>query len=88
MSTAGNSAPSAPSKITSTPLSLLPHRTMDKSALTAAFVGKSLGELRTPALVVDRGVYLKNCVRVTERAVERGMQFRAHVKSALRFYGF
>jgi D-serine deaminase-like pyridoxal phosphate-dependent protein len=65
-----------------TPLSLL--ALPDKSALVDAFVGKDLSTLRTPALIVDRSRFKANCERVTGEAKERGMKFRAHVKSGSR----
>ncbi|KAL7422475.1 hypothetical protein Q5752_003123 [Cryptotrichosporon argae] len=64
---------------TSTPTSLL--SLPDKAALVSAFVGQPLGALRTPALVVDRGVFRANCARVTAEVQERGLAFRAHVKT-------
>ncbi|ORY22820.1 putative serine dehydratase domain-domain-containing protein [Naematelia encephala] len=64
---------------TFTPLSLLP--LPDKAQVNDAFVGRSLSSLRTPALVVDRGVFKENCERVTLEAERRGMRFRAHVKT-------
>lgn len=62
-----------------TPLELLP--LPDKSALQDAFVGKPLASLRTPALIVDRTRFRNNCERVVKQAKDRGLKFRAHVKS-------
>ena len=53
----------------------------DKQALLAEFKGKSVGQLRTPALLVDAATFERNCERVTSVAQGRGMLFRAHVKS-------
>ncbi|WWD03173.1 hypothetical protein V865_001220 [Kwoniella europaea PYCC6329] len=52
-----------------------------KSALRAEFVGKKIDQLRTPALVVDRSRFKRNCEEVTAEAKKRGMLFRAHVKT-------
>lgn len=56
-----------------------------KSALVDEFVGQPLSALRTPALIVDRKKFKDNCERVASNAKERGMKFRAHVKSKLSF---
>ncbi|KZT65587.1 hypothetical protein DAEQUDRAFT_731285 [Daedalea quercina L-15889] len=53
----------------------------DKEKLVAAFKGKSLNALRTPALIVDRAVFRKNCELMHENALQWGDIFRAHVKS-------
>jgi len=68
---------------TSTPLGLL--RLPDKSELLAAFKGKKLSELRTPAAIVDRSVFTANSERVAKETKARGMGFRVHVKSTSRF---
>jgi hypothetical protein len=64
---------------TSTPLSLL--TLPSKDALCREFVGKKLSTLRTPALIVDKSRFKRNCERVTGESEKRGMKFRAHVKS-------
>ncbi|KAH9919093.1 putative serine dehydratase domain-containing protein [Fomitopsis serialis] len=53
----------------------------DKEKLVAEFKGKPLNALRTPALVVDRAVFKKNCELMHENAKQWGDVFRAHVKS-------
>ncbi|VDB99581.1 unnamed protein product [Peniophora sp. CBMAI 1063] len=53
----------------------------EKDALIKEFVGKGLNELRTPALVIDRGVFASNCARMHEKAREWGAGFRAHLKT-------
>lgn len=64
---------------TSTPLAetLLP----SKATLTAAFVGRSLSSLRTPAAVVDRTRFEANCAHMAKKTTELGISFRAHVKT-------
>ena len=64
---------------TFTPLSLL--TLPDKQALCDEFVGREITSLRTPALVIDRSIFKRNCERVTGEATKRGMKFRSHVKS-------
>jgi D-serine deaminase-like pyridoxal phosphate-dependent protein len=64
---------------TTTPLSLL--TLPSKDALVKEFVGKNVNSLRTPALIVDKSVFKRNCERVTKETERRGMGFRAHVKS-------
>jgi len=54
---------------------------LDKDALVAGFVGKPLNALRTPALVVDRAVFAKNCKKMHEKARDWGASFRAHLKT-------
>ncbi|KAI0726185.1 putative serine dehydratase domain-containing protein [Fomitopsis betulina] len=53
----------------------------DKDKLVAAFKDKPLNALRTPALVVDRAVFRRNCELMQENAQQWGDVFRAHVKS-------
>ena len=53
----------------------------DKDALLAAFRGKGLDALRTPAAVIDRAVFARNCVKMLQSAAEWGASFRAHVKT-------
>ncbi|KAF7792638.1 hypothetical protein EIP86_003735 [Pleurotus ostreatoroseus] len=64
---------------TATPfeLSLRP----DKQSLLQEFRGKPLNALRTPAAVIDRAVFAKNCARMHTKAKEWGASFRAHVKT-------
>ncbi|KAI0308238.1 putative serine dehydratase domain-containing protein [Multifurca ochricompacta] len=52
-----------------------------KSALVAEFIGKQLQELRTPALVIDRAVFAKNCAKMHANALGYGAEFRAHLKT-------
>ncbi|KAG9083770.1 hypothetical protein FS749_005749 [Ceratobasidium sp. UAMH 11750] len=53
----------------------------DKAALVAEFQGKTLGQLRTPAMVIDRSTFAANCARMHDRAAHLGTLFRAHVKT-------
>lgn len=53
----------------------------DKKALAAEYVGKPLQALRTPAFVIDRAVFAKNCARMHESAKQWGADFRAHIKT-------
>jgi hypothetical protein len=64
---------------TGTPLHLTSRP--QKSALIAEFAGKHLQELRTPALVIDRHVFLKNCAKMHANAAGYGAAFRAHLKT-------
>jgi D-serine ammonia-lyase len=68
----------APSQ-SGTPFHLAGHP--EKSALLAGFVGKHLGELRTPALVIDRAVFANNCAKMHANAAGYGAEFRAHLKT-------
>ncbi|CAE6505748.1 unnamed protein product [Rhizoctonia solani] len=66
------------------PQTLTPHAYInlpDKEALVSEFQGKSLIQLRTPALVIDRATFANNCARMHERAANLGTGFRAHVKT-------
>lgn len=65
---------------TQTPLSSL-QALPDRQALLAAFKGQHIGQLRTPALLVNARTFERNCQRVTAEAQGRGMLFRAHIKS-------
>jgi D-serine deaminase-like pyridoxal phosphate-dependent protein len=44
-------------------------------------VGKPLNALRTPAFVVDRAVFAKNCRKMLENARDWGATFRGHLKT-------
>ncbi|CAE6427349.1 unnamed protein product [Rhizoctonia solani] len=66
------------------PQTLTPHAYInppDKEALVSEFRGKSLTQLRTPALVIDRATFADNCARMHARADKLGTGFRAHVKT-------
>ncbi|KAI0348586.1 hypothetical protein BDW22DRAFT_1350822 [Trametopsis cervina] len=52
-----------------------------KETLVNAFRGRPLNTLRTPAVVIDRSVFAKNCARMHANAREWGAGFRAHVKT-------
>lgn len=65
-------------KQTHTPWQLL---TPNKDALVKEFVGRSLNELRTPALVVDRAAFRDNCTKMHQNAKDWGASFRAHLKT-------
>ena len=64
---------------TTTPHSFL--ELSSKDALAKEFVGKPLEALRTPAFVIDRAVFAKNCARMHENAEQWGASFRAHLKT-------
>ncbi|RSH80215.1 hypothetical protein EHS25_007225 [Saitozyma podzolica] len=64
---------------TFTPIDLL--RLPNKNELCAAFVGKSLSTVRTPAIVVDRTCFKTNCETMNAACVEQGISFRTHVKT-------
>lgn len=68
-----------PSFNTTTPHQLL--NLPQKDALVKEFVGKPLEALRTPAFVIDRAIFAKNCARMHENARQWGAGFRAHVKT-------
>ena len=68
-----------PPSQTSTPFHLVGRS--QKPALVAEFAGKHLRELRTPALVIDRSVFAKNCAKMHTNAAGYGAEFRAHIKT-------
>jgi D-serine deaminase-like pyridoxal phosphate-dependent protein len=41
-----------------------------------------IGDLATPALILDRAVLARNCQAMAERAAERGVRLRPHLKTA------
>jgi len=53
----------------------------DKTALRDVFLGKSIDNLRTPALIVDRTLFAENCASMHKKAREWGASFRAHLKT-------
>ncbi|KAI0778245.1 putative serine dehydratase domain-containing protein [Trametes elegans] len=53
----------------------------EKQDLVDEYKGKSLNALRTPALIIDRAVFARNCAKMHEHAKALGARFRAHVKS-------
>ncbi|KAJ7039820.1 putative serine dehydratase domain-containing protein [Mycena alexandri] len=56
-------------------------RRPQKQALTKQFVGQPLESLRTPAIVIDRSIFQKNCVRMLKNATEWGASLRSHLKT-------
>ncbi|KIJ45268.1 hypothetical protein M422DRAFT_30119 [Sphaerobolus stellatus SS14] len=52
-----------------------------KATLVYEFKGKTLNTLRTPAMLIDRAVFSKNCALMHETAKAWGAAFRAHIKS-------
>lgn len=64
---------------TATPYSLL--QLPSKEALCAAFVGKPLDALRTPAFIVDRATFAENCAKMHLTAKEWDATFRGHLKT-------
>ncbi|KAK7061277.1 D-ser-dehydrat domain-containing protein [Favolaschia claudopus] len=52
-----------------------------KDALCKEFVGKPLEALRTPAMVIDRSLFKKNCVRMLQNAQDWGASLRSHLKT-------
>ena len=53
----------------------------EKQDLVDEYKGKNLDALRTPALIIDRAVFAKNCAKLHDLAKSLGARFRAHVKS-------
>ncbi|KAF8168133.1 putative serine dehydratase domain-containing protein [Crassisporium funariophilum] len=53
----------------------------DKDALLGEFLGKSVDVLRTPAMVIDRKLFAKNCAGMHRKAKDWGASFRAHLKT-------
>ena len=52
-----------------------------KENLCAAFVGKSLDSVRSPAAVIDRAIYRENCSRMGRLVKDNGYRFRCHIKT-------
>jgi hypothetical protein len=51
------------------------------SELKKRYVGASLDELRTPAFLIDRSLFAKNCSAMIKKASDWGASFRAHLKT-------
>lgn len=55
---------------------------VDRDVLRAAYVGRPLESVRTPAAVVDIGAVRRNCARMLSAATQQWRAaFRAHVKT-------
>ena len=52
-----------------------------KQMAVQSFGNKPLESLRTPAFVVDRAVFARNCATMHKKAQSWGARFRAHVKT-------
>ncbi|KAF9457068.1 hypothetical protein BDZ94DRAFT_1285467 [Collybia nuda] len=52
-----------------------------KEVLANEFKGKSLQNLRTPAIIIDRNIFAQNCAKMHEKATGWGARFRAHLKT-------
>lgn len=64
---------------TYTPVAFAAHPA--KQNLVHAFRGKPLDALRTPAVIIDRAIFAKNCAQMHDNARAWGAGFRAHVKT-------
>lgn len=53
----------------------------NKQPLLNEFRGRDITTLRTPAVVIDRALFKRNCTRMHENAKQWGASFRAHVKT-------
>lgn len=51
------------------------------SSLQLQYVGKHVGDVVTPAAVIDRSVVKRNCNAMLDVCKALGVGFRAHVKS-------
>ena len=52
-----------------------------KEELAKAFIGKRLGDVPTPAAVLDRAVVERNCRQMLEACQALDVDFRPHVKT-------
>ena len=52
-----------------------------KEQLAKAFIGKRLGDVPTPAAVLDRAVVERNCRQMLEACQALDVDFRPHVKT-------
>ena len=52
-----------------------------KAQLQAQFVGRDLGDVPTPAAVLDRAIVQRNCIQMLEACKALGVRFRPHVKT-------
>ena len=52
-----------------------------KGELAKAFIGKRLGDVPTPAAVLDRAVVERNCRQMLEACQALDVDFRPHVKT-------
>jgi len=53
----------------------------DKQSLKDEFVGRPIDSLPTPAMVIDRATFAKNCAKMHQNAKDFGASFRAHLKT-------
>jgi D-serine deaminase-like pyridoxal phosphate-dependent protein len=54
---------------------------LTQDELLAAFKDMSFSDLRTPAAIIDRNAFARNCQAMKDRVEHFGAIFRAHVKS-------
>ena len=54
---------------------------VSKEELGKAFIGKRLGDVPTPAAVLDRAVVERNCRQMLEACQALDVDFRPHVKT-------
>ncbi|KAK6454202.1 putative serine dehydratase domain-containing protein [Scheffersomyces xylosifermentans] len=53
----------------------------DKRSLLHAFKGKSVSQLPTPSVIINRDVFIRNCKKMLENAEKLDVDFRAHIKT-------
>lgn len=52
-----------------------------REAMKAQLVGKQLGQVPTPAVVLDRAVVKRNCRQMLEACDKLNVLFRPHIKT-------
>lgn len=57
------------------------YQPIDKDKLVQEFVGKSIKEVQTPAVVIDLAKAKPNCDRMLEASEKLGFGWRAHIKT-------
>lgn len=61
------------------PPGFIPNPQLDQ--LKEFYIGKQLGDVPTPAAVVDRAVVERNCAQMLDACRAAGVSFRPHVKT-------
>jgi D-serine ammonia-lyase len=56
-------------------------RSTELARIRKEFVGRKLGDLPTPAAIVDRNIVASHCEKMLIACRELGLGFRAHIKT-------
>jgi len=52
-----------------------------RDELVSQYVGSPLRTVRTPAMIIDRSIFARNCAEMHRKCKQWNWKFRAHIKT-------